>query len=160
MKSRLFLVLLFCVSYSCYSFGQQNISEFSILFYNVENLFDIYDNPETEDDNFTPQGELHWTSKRFSAKLLNISKVLLSASGWNVPDIIVFAEIENRDVLEKLIKNTPLKSVPYKIIHKESPDFRGIDVALIYNSKQFFPLEYKYYPLTVKGKLLNTRELL
>jgi hypothetical protein len=160
MKSRFFLALLLCVSFSCYSFAQQNKSEFSIVFYNAENLFDIYDNQETEDDNFTPQGELHWTGKRFNEKLLNISKVIVSASGWDVPEIVVFAEIENRDVLEKLIRNTPLQSVPFKIIHKESPDFRGIDVALIYNSVQFFPLEYKYYPLIVKGKLLNTRELL
>ena len=86
--------------------------------------------------------------------------MILSASGWNVPDIAVFCEIENRDILEKLINNTPLKSVPYKIIHKESPDLRGIDVALIYNSERFFPLEYNYYPLLINNKQLNTRELL
>ena len=154
------MVHLLFILFSCFSFAQQNKSEFSILFYNTENLFDIYDDSETEDDNFTPKGELHWTNKRFSAKLLNISKVILNASGWSVPEIIVFAEIENKDVLEKLIKNTPLKSTPYKIIHKESPDFRGIDVALIYNSEKFFPIDYKYYPLIVKGKSLNTRELL
>jgi hypothetical protein len=123
-------------------------------------LFDINDNPETDDDNFTPDGELHWTSKRFSNKLLNISKVILSASGWNVPGIMVFCEIENRTVLERLIQETPLKSVPYKIIHKESPDHRGIDVALIYNSKNFVPLEYNYYPLIVSGNKLDTREML
>jgi len=160
MRSRYFLVLLLLISISFYSFAQQNKSEFSILFYNVENLFDTYNNPETEDDNFTPQGELHWTNKRFAAKLLNISKVILGASGWSVPEIVVFAEIENRSLLEKLIRNTPLEAVPYKIIHKESPDNRGIDVALIYNSNLFFPLEYNYYPLMINGKLQNTRELL
>jgi len=143
-----------------YSFAQQNTGDFSILFYNVENLFDIHDNPETDDDYFTPDGEFHWTSKRLTEKLLNISKVILSASGWNVPDVAVFCEIENRDLLEKLIKNTPLKSVPYKIIHKDSPDHRGIEVALIYNSERFFPLEYNYYPLLVNNKPLNTREIL
>ena len=154
------MVFLLFICFNSYSFAQQNAGEFSILFYNVENLFDTRDNPDTEDDSFTPEGELHWTNKRFTQKLLNISKVILSASGWSVPEIVVFAEIENRNVLEKLIKDTFLKSVLYKIIHKESLDFRGIDVALIYNSDLFFPLEYKYYPLIVKDKLLNTRELL
>lgn len=141
-------------------FAQQNPGESSILFYNVENLFDTKDNPQTDDDNFTPDGEMRWTSKRLSEKLLNISKVILSASGWDVPDIIVLAEIENRDVLERLIDQNPLKSVPYKIIHKESPDRRGIDVGLIYNSARFFPLEYNYYPLLVNNKPLSTREIL
>jgi hypothetical protein len=155
-----FIFLLFVCFTSHYSFAQQNTGDFSILFYNVENLFDTHDNPETEDDYFTPDGEFHWTSKRLTAKLLNISKVILMASGWNVPDIAVFCEIENRGVIEKLIYNTPLKTVPYKIIHKESPDHRGIDVALIYNSERFFPLEYNYYPLVVNNKPINTRELL
>ena len=123
-------------------------------------MFDIQNNPETEDDFFTPEGDYHWTSKRLNLKLLNISKVILSASGWNVPDIVLFCEIENRYILEKLTNDTPLKSVPYKIIHKESPDHRGIDVGLIYNPERFFPLEYNYYPLMVNNKQLNTREIL
>jgi hypothetical protein len=160
MGNRIFFVFLLFIYFTHYSFAQQNTGEFSILFYNVENLFDIQDYPETQDDIFTPDGELRWTSKRLTEKLLNISKVILSASGWRVPEIAVFCEIENRDVLEKLIKNTPLKSVPYKIIHKESPDHRGSDVAMIYNPELFFPLEYNYYPLIVNNKQLNTREIL
>jgi hypothetical protein len=154
------IFLIFVCLTSNYSFAQKNTGDFSIVFYNVENLFDTHDNPKTEDDFFTPEGEFHWTSKRLTAKLLNISKVILSASGWDAPDIAVFCEIENMDVLEKLITNTPLKSVGYKIIHKESPDHRGIDVALIYNSERFFPLEYNYYPLLVNNKPVNTREIL
>jgi len=149
--------------FSCFirnSYAQHNNGESTIMFYNVENLFDTKDNPQTDDENYTPEGEMHWTSKLLTEKLLNISKVILGASGWNVPDFIVLVEIENRDVLEKLIEQTPLKSVPYKIIHKESPDHRGIDVGLIYNSAHFFPLEYAYYPLEMNGKQLNTREIL
>lgn len=160
MASRYGSLILLFVCFSFFSFAQQNTSEFSILFYNVENLFDTRDNPDTEDDSFTPEGELHWTSKRLSQKLLNLSKVILNAGEWNTPDIMVFAEIENKDVLERLLKDTPLKSIPYKIIHKESPDHRGIDVGLIYNSDSFSPIEYKYYPLEIKSIILNTRELL
>jgi hypothetical protein len=159
MKSRVLLVLL-SVCFSQFSYSQQNTGKFSILFYNVENLFDTQDNPETEDNYFTPEGEYHWTGKRLNLKLLNISKAILGASGWSVPDIILFCEIENRGVLEKLVRNTPLKSFPFKIIHKDSPDHRGIDVGMIYNAERFYPIEYYYYPVEVNQKIIETREIL
>lgn len=143
------------------TFAQQNSNEFSLLFYNVENLFDIKNDSLKNDDEYTPEGERHWTNKRLNKKLLNTSKVILSASGWNAPAIIALCEIENRYVLERLRKDTPLNSHSYRIIHKESPDFRGIDVALLYDTEQFYPLEYECYPLTDKnGKIRNSREIL
>ncbi len=154
----LLVLLIVCFSHS--SFSQQNTRNFSILFYNVENLFDTEDNPETEDDYFTLDGEFHWTGKRLNLKLLNLSKAILNASGWNVPDIVLFCEIENKDVLEKLINNTPMKSFPYKIIHKDSPDHRGIDVGMIYTKDRFNPLEYKYYQVEVNQRKIATREIL
>lgn len=160
MANRSIWLFLIFFCYSAHSLAQKNTAEFSILFYNVENLFDTRDDPFTEDDGFTPEGELHWTNKRLSHKLLNLSKVIMSASGWNIPDIAIFAEIENKQVLEKLINDTPLKSFPFKIIHKESPDHRGIDVGLIYNSESFSPVEYKYYPLLIDSAALDTRELM
>ena len=153
------LVLLF-VCFSQFSYSQQKTHNFSILFYNVENLFDTEDNQDTEDNYFTPDGEFHWTGKRLNLKLLNISKAILSASGWSVPDILLFCEIENREVLEKLIKNTPLKSFPFKIIHKDSPDHRGIDVGMMYNAERFYPIEYNYYPVEMNQKKIDTREIL
>lgn len=131
------------------------------MFYNVENMFDVRNDSLTNDDEFTPEGERHWTNKRLNKKLLNTSKVVLSASGWSAPTLVALCEIENRYVLERLRKDTPLKSIPYKIIHKESPDSRGIDVALLYNAEQFYPLEYEYYPLTDKnGSIRYSREIL
>lgn len=131
------------------------------MFYNVENLFDIKDNPATSDEEFTPGGARRWTYRRFNKKLLNTSKVILNASGWTPPHLIMLCEVENRFVLEKLLKDTPLKAFPYKIIHKESPDNRGIDVALLYNAEVFYPLEYKYYPLeSHTGKKIASREIL
>jgi len=160
MESRFFLIFLIFINFINFSFSQQNQGESSVLFYNVENLFDVKDDPKTDDDNFTPGGEMHWTNTRLNEKLLKISKVILNASGWNVPDLMVLVEIENRYVLERLIDQPLLKSYPYKIIHKESPDHRGIDVGFIYNSEHFFPLEYKYLPLEENNILLNTREVL
>ncbi len=131
------------------------------MFYNVENLFDPQDDDLSADDEFTPDGERHWTYKRLNSKLINLSKVILSASGWEPPGVVALCEVENQSVLQKLTGKTPLQSFPYQIIHKESPDHRGIDVALLYNSNQFYPLEYKYYPLKLKNdSVVATREIL
>ena len=155
------LLILFLLLLSFSSFPQKNSDQTTILFYNVENLFDTKDDVQTEDDEFTPDGDRHWTYKKLNTKLLNISKVILSASGWNPPAIVALGEIENRDVLNGLLTKTPLKSHPYKIIHKESPDHRGIDVAFIYSSHQFYPIEYKHYPLKkVNGSIMKSREIL
>ena len=160
MKNKVFLFCL-VILISGKTFSQQNSNETTILFYNVENLFDIKDNPETKDDEFTPKGDRRWTYKRFNEKIQSISKVILSSVGWEPPELVALCEIENRFVLERLISETPLKSFPYKIIHKESPDFRGIDVALLYNDNEFYPLEYKYIPIRLENdSVLNSREML
>jgi endonuclease/exonuclease/phosphatase family metal-dependent hydrolase len=160
-KMKYFLFCLSLILLIAKSNAQNNDAEYSILFYNVENLFDVRNDSLTADDEFTPAGERHWTRKRFENKINNISKVILSAGGWQMPDLIALAEIENRYVLEKLTKDTPLKTTPYKIIHKESPDPRGIDVALVYNSETFYPLDYAYYPLEDKnGGIRRSREIL
>jgi hypothetical protein len=142
-------------------FSQNTPGEFHMLFYNVENLFDIADDPLTQDEEYTPQGGRRWTYKRMNKKIVDVSKVLMNAAGWNPPHIIGLCEIENRQVLEKLIYNTPLKSYSYKIIHKESPDSRGIDVAFLYDANIFYPVEYRYITLNNKeGKTIHTREIL
>jgi predicted extracellular nuclease len=130
------------------------------MFYNVENLFDTVDNPLTLDEEFTPRGTRYWTNKRLNEKLLAVSKVIMNASGFFPPDVVGLCEIENRFVLERLIKGTPLKKYSYKIIHKESPDSRGIDVALLYNSERIYPLNYNFYSIKNGDSLINTREIL
>jgi endonuclease/exonuclease/phosphatase family metal-dependent hydrolase len=162
MKIRfsLFIVILFFLL-SPGIYAQNNSGEYNILFYNVENLFDTVDDKETLDEEFTPAGSRHWTNKRFNRKILNLSKVLLNATGWSPPDIIGLCEVENRYVLEKLLMNTPLRSFSYSMIHKNSPDDRGIDVALLYNTKVFYPLKYQYYPLlNNEDSVIRTREIL
>jgi len=154
-----FLFLLGFIHFSCYS--QENEKEISFLFYNVENLFDTDDDQGTGDSEFLPGGTRHWTYKRLNQKLLDISKVIVSAGGWEPPAMIALSEVENRKVLEMLTMKTPLKSVPYRIIHKKSADHRGIDVAFIYHSEMFFPVEYQFFPLMDKnGKPVETREIL
>ncbi|MBN2611491.1 MAG: endonuclease [Bacteroidales bacterium] len=103
-----------------------------IMFYNVENLFDCKDDPRKNDNEFLPESKRYWTEQRFRQKLNNIFKVIAAAGESQPPEIIGFAEIENRYVLEQLVNNTPLSKYPYSIVHFDSPDERGIDVALIY----------------------------
>ena len=117
-----------------------------VMFWNVENFFDTYDNPSTNDEEFTPMGENRWSWKRFEKKRDDIAKtILLAADSYGeYPAIIGLCEVENRFVLEELAENTPLARVGYSILHKDSPDSRGIDVALLYRKEVFTPLKEEY----------------
>lgn len=156
-----FLSLIFLLVLTVQIHAQNRQDDFSVLFYNVENLFDTRDDPATIDEEFTPSGDRHWNYTKLNKKLLNISKVIMSAAGWEPPQMIGICEIENRFVLEKLLTDTPLKNYPYKIIHKQSPDERGIDVAFLYNKDSFYPLFYRFYPLIHENDSVEqTREIL
>jgi hypothetical protein len=153
--------------------GKRGDNAIRLVFYNTENLFDPADDSLTNDDEYTPTGLRGWTYNRFQRKLLNLSKVFISIGGWEAPEIIGMCEIENRFVLYKLISDTPLSKIGYKIIHKDSPDPRGIDVAMIYRPDKFVPVTYKAIPvrfpndpggrtrdiLYVKGKVLGKETL-
>ncbi|MCW0481175.1 endonuclease [Gaoshiqia sediminis] len=136
-------------------------TNFYILFYNVENLWDTKDDPQNDDDEFLPQGDRHWTFRRLNQKLNNTAKVILASCGFDAPAIVGLCEVENRGVLDDLTTQTPLSGLKYRIIHKDSPDHRGIDVALLYQPEQVVPIEYEYLPLIgEKGSVLLTREIL
>lgn len=108
-----------------------------MMFYNVENLFDTEDDPDKNDDDFLPDGPMHWTTGRYRQKLNNLYKVIVAVGGWQPPEIIGLCEIENRKVLEDITQNTPLSKYEYQIIHYDSPDERGIDVAMLYRKGKF-----------------------
>ena len=108
-----------------------------IVSYNLENYFDPFNDSLTNDEDFTPEGNHFWTWKKYKDKQNKIYKVLAAIGGWELPDIVGFYEVENRFVLNDLIKSTPLKWRTYEIVHKESPDARGIDVAMLYRSDKF-----------------------
>lgn len=132
----------------------------NMLFYNFENLFDTQDDPSVNDEEFLPESEKHWTRSRFREKINRLSKVILASSGHEPPQIIGCCEIENRFVLEELTRRSALQKWDYQIIHKDSPDPRGIDVALLYRGA-CKPIAYAYYPLTdLNGKPIGTREIL
>jgi exonuclease III len=138
----------------------------TISFYNVENLFDTIDNPETFDEDFTKNGKYGYTSKIYWEKIENISKVISEIGVIRTrtsPVIVGLAEIENRDVLEDLINSKNLKNGRYKIVHFDSPDRRGIDVALLYKEKYFKPLDQKVFEVRLwdeVGRRIYTRDQL
>jgi endonuclease/exonuclease/phosphatase family metal-dependent hydrolase len=119
------------------SYGKRGDNELRVVFYNVENLFDPYDDTLTMDEEYTPTGMRGWTYGRMIRKQVNISKSIMAIGGFRPPEIVGLCEIENRFVILGLLKNTPLKNYNYKIVHHESPDTRGIDVALIYLPDKF-----------------------
>lgn len=110
-----------------------------MVFYNLENLFDIYNDPETHDDEFTPEGVKQWNQLRYEKKLWNMERVLfdIAAQKKDYPIVIGVSEIENRKVLEDLIAQPKLKGGNYRICHYDSPDARGVDVAFLYRADVF-----------------------
>ena len=146
LTSYLIPLSAFCFLLSTLS-AQQDSTHICIAFYNVENLFDTEKNPKKNDEAFTPSGFYHWTNKRFYKKINDIAKVFLSINGWETPDLIGLAEIENVNVLNKLCYNTGLKTYSYRYIHYPSPDARGIGVALLYKSDKITIIES--YPVSI-----------
>lgn len=137
----------------------------SVAFYNVENLFDTEDDPTIQDEEYLPTSELKWDAERYAAKLKALSRVidtLGSAPGTTSgPDVLGMCEVENRRVLEDLIKTDLLKAKGYAIVHKNSPDRRGIDVALIYKPAAFKPFRMRWYPvLDAADTAFRTRDIL
>jgi len=142
-----FFIIVFIPCIAQKKISAEKRGDYRLMFYNVENLFDIYDDPFKGDDDFTPGGKNTWNYDRYQNKLNNVYKVIIAIGGWTPPEIIGLCEVENRKVLNDLIENTPLKKAGYEIVHKESPDERGIDVALLYLKKKFKPLSYQAIPV-------------
>ncbi|MBT8384499.1 MAG: endonuclease [Bacteroidia bacterium] len=128
---------------------------YTIAFYNVENLFDIANNPKTLDDDFTPLGRNKWNIKRYNRKLDKMSTVIsqigLQESGY-VPAVIGLAEVENRKVVDDLINRKHLKDHDYGIVHFNSPDERGVDVSLLYRKSIFELLHAENITLFLKNE--------
>lgn len=103
-----------------------------VMSYNVENLFDTIDDVRTQDEEFTPEGEKQWTSKRYHKKLRRLAEVISRAGGLEWPCLVGLVEIENAGVLRDLMRLTPLGEKGYKYLITHSPDPRGVDVALLY----------------------------
>lgn len=153
---RYILICMFFYTYAnlCKIYAQFNkpLNEkdtLSVIFYNVENLFDNYDDPGQGDDEYTQNGLRRWSYEKFNTKIYKISQVLLSANDWKLPDLIGVSEIENRNVLNKLCSGTIMKEGHFNVLHKESPDHRGIDVGLLYNTNKLQIIDSGFYEVQI-----------
>ena len=163
-------VIFICITNSCNVIQNEPIHssyhetkssrDLRIMFYNVENLFDIYDDTLKNDEDFLPEGNYHWSEYKYYRKINNIAKVIIAAGEWEPIDIICLAEIENLYVLQGLTDVSALKSLGYNIIHKESNDRRGIDVAMLYREVNFKPLAYNYINYDKPEEKYYSREIL
>ncbi|MBL0332603.1 MAG: hypothetical protein IPP08_02955 [Chlorobiota bacterium] len=132
---------------------------FYFAFYNCENLFDNIDDPITRDSEFLPYGSKKWSQTKFEQKLTNISRVINSMNDNNGPDIIGLAEVENYNVLKKLNDEFLHKDV-YDIIHFDSDDLRGIDVAMLYKKNVFKLISKSIYKIDLGVNQDPTRDIL
>lgn len=146
--------------------GQQDTVPFKgqtvrVIFWNVENLYDTYDDSAKLDDEFTGRGTMRWNYSKFRNKINHIAKTLLAISQWQPPAVIGLCEVENRYVMNKLIYESPLRPYGYRMIHHESPDLRGIDVALLYRPTVFKVLNSRPYKIIFPfDTAARTREIL
>lgn len=131
----------------------------TVAFYNLENLFDTI-NQANNDEEWLPNGAQNWTSKKYKQKLHNLARVIAEIGTTenpnNSPTLLGVSEVENRGVLEDLVKEPLLINKDYGVVHFDSPDKRGIDVGLLYQKKHFKPTSYKNIPLLIYKNQINT----
>lgn len=146
-------LVAFCLS-AC---AQQGERAYVIGFYNLENLFDTYDDPVKNDGEFLPDGANKWTEVKYQKKVSNMAKVIKEMANDNgrYHTLLGVSEIENRLVLEDLVADPQIADANYQIIHYDGPDRRGVDVALLYNPKQFKYLDSESIPYTFEGSSID-----
>jgi len=113
---------------------------FKVMCYNVENYFDCVDDSTTDDNEYLPTGIRAWNNEKYQQKQANIAKVIAAIGGWESPALVGMCEVESRKCLIDLTKYSGLKNLGYKFLHHESPDARGVDVALLYQPQKFRPI--------------------
>ena len=160
IKNFITVLLVFCFLNQIHA-QQKKYTLRTVAFYNFENLFDTINNPNY-DEEWTPKGLQRWTSEKYKQKLENLSKVIMQI-GTNemqkeAPTLIGCSEIENRGVLEDLVKHPNILKDDYGIVHFDSPDKRGIDVGLLYKKKYFKPTSFINIPLIIYRGNSNEKE--
>lgn len=141
------VLLLVCLSASA---QKQN---YMVGFYNLENLFDIYDDPAKNDEEFLPEGANKWTQAKYEKKLSNLADVIYAMKEETgvYHTLLGVSEIENRLVLEDLVSQRKVAPANYQIVHYDGPDRRGVDVALLYRPDRFKYLDSESIPFSFEG---------
>ncbi len=147
--------------------SQEKVYLQTVAFYNVENLFHPDRDTLIRDEEYTPEGRKKWTDTIYTQKINNIASVIAEVGKKETlksPVLVGVAEIENVKVLEALIHSDYLRKGQYEIVHFDSKDFRGIDVALLYQKNFFTLMHQKKYALRIvsreNGRYYPSRDIL
>lgn len=166
LQSYIFISLIFLLFLATSAYGEENKRrKFTVMEYNVENLFDCQHDSLKDDHSFTPEGEYHWTHAKYWRKLNAVARgmVLASQSGGeslNLPDIIGLCEVENDSVVHSLVHRSLLSGAGYEYFMTSSPDRRGIDVALLYQPASFRPISHSSLRVDTLPGMRPTRDIL
>ena len=162
MNVYLYRVIFLIIIFSSSIIAQQNdeAGEIFSVFYNVENLFDTIDDPRTNDNDFLPTSSKQWDTEKYNHKLKQLTKVFDSINNGIPPDIIGLCEVENEFVVQDLIRSQSFDNNQYTVVHQDSPDFRGIDCAVIFNNQKFDLLFHEFIQVKIPDSERPTRDIL
>jgi hypothetical protein len=145
----------------CLAFPALAQDSFRVLFWNSENLFDCKDDLKKNDNEFLPDATRHWTYFRYRDKVKNLAKGIIASGNEYVPDLVGLCEVENDSCLYDLTRRSPLKEAGYRYVMTDSPDQRGIDVALLYQRGSFKLIQHQSIRIPSKQlKKAPTRDIL
>jgi hypothetical protein len=126
----------------------RGVNGLRFMFYNVENLFDPFNDTLKRDDDFTPEGDKRWTWRRMQYKCGNIARVMIAAGGWEGLEMVGLCEVENPLVIRQLVQHPLLRPYGYKYVVTSSPDRRGINLAFLYRPEKVLLLTYRAIAVT------------
>ena len=160
MKKHIFLSVSFLLIAGIAVFGGNDAGKkqnYIIGFYNLENLFDTYDDPAKNDEEFLPDGKNQWSDVKYQKKLHNMATVIRSMAQTNgrFHTLLGVSEIENRLVLEDLVSQPEIAAANYQIVHYDGPDTRGVDVALLYRPVNFTLVDSESIPFDFNSGLIE-----
>lgn len=153
---RIFLTFIFLSHSLIFSFSQS----LTLVELNCENLFDCKHDSLKQDTEWLPDGKRHWSPARYWRKLNHIGQEILSCQEEGVPDLVALVEVENDSCLFDLTRRSLLRNAGYDYLMTQSPDVRGIDVALLYQPMTFRPICYDYLDIPPLEGMRPTRDVL
>ena len=140
--------------------ANDNLQKFRVMFYNVENLFDTYDDPHKNDNDFLPEGRMRWTNARYYSHLRKTAQVISAIGEWETPALCGLCEVENDTVMIHLLNRTPLREQYYNYCITTGNDIRGINVALMYQRDKFRYLGHSSERIPFTNKRKRSRDIL
>ena len=136
------------------------VSWLTLVELNCENLFDCYHDSLKQDTEWLPASVRKWTPDRYWRKVNNIGQEILSCQEDGFPDLVALVEVENDSVLRDLTRRSLLRNAGYQYLMTQSPDVRGIDVALLYQPFSFRPICYDELDVQPLEGMRPTRDIL